>query len=219
MLVSPTEPAELKMLGKVSSQPEKHGADFLMYSPVVGRVGVQRKEIGDLVASLGDRLAREIPLLQQLDIGLVLIEGRIEWTNDGTLLSAGGLELSRAQYLGIVWSIQSSGLWIGSTSSLTETTTFLSLFSRWVTKERHHSLLRRNKRPARNAYGEARDRDWQIFFLQGLPGLGYERAASVVDFYGGLPLQWTGVLTEIPGIGDGLWRKLAKLLEREGDAS
>jgi ERCC4-type nuclease len=227
MLVSPTEPPELKQLGKVSSAPERNGADFLIYSPAVGKVGVQRKELSDLIASLGDRLTREIPLLQRCDLGIVVIEGKEKWVKngqkssptEGSFLSAGRYELSLAQYRGILWSIQSSGLWIEHTNSLMETITFLSLFSRWVMKARHHSLMRRNKRPAKNAYGISDDRDWQIFFLQGLPGVGYDRAAQIIDFYGGLPLEWTGNLTEVPGIGEGTWRQLNRLFKGEPDGT
>jgi hypothetical protein len=42
--------------------------------------------------------------------------------------------------------------------------------------------------------------------------MGYERARAVRDFYGGLPLAWTGTLTDVPGIGSKTWTKLRGML-------
>lgn len=212
MLISPAEPRELRLLGNTSAAPEKHGADFLWYSKAVGMVGVQRKEINDLLASLADdRLAREIPLLQRLDIAMVLIEGRVEWTNDGFLLATSS-PFTRAQYLGILWSLQSAGLWIGCSDSLTDTTQYLSAFYRWTTKERHTGLLRRTQKAGRDEYGMRSDRAWQLHLLQGFPGVGYERAKAIVEYYGGLPLAWTGRLVDVDGIGPVTAHRLETLL-------
>jgi ERCC4-type nuclease len=218
VLVSPAEPLELRRLGSVSSTPEKHGADFLFFGKQVGMVGVQRKEINDLIASINDdRLTREIPLLQRLDVGVVLIEGRIEWTNDGFLLAASS-QFTKAQYLGTLWSLQSLGLWTSFTDSQTETIRYLSLFSRWIQKEKHTGLVRRSQKAARNEYGIKDDRAWQIFVMQSFPGIGYERAKAIVDHYGGLPLAWTGKLEEVDGIGKQTAQRLGRMLTaREPD--
>lgn len=219
MLVSPAEPPAFKVLGDSSSIPERYGADFLMFSPVLGRIGVQRKEVHDLVASIrDDRLAREIPLLSQLDIGIVLVEGDFEWTNDG-LSSVIRSEFTKAQYLGILWSLQSKGLWTSFTSCQTETIEYLSLFTRWTAKDRHTTLLRRNQKGKRNQYGiESRREEW-IHVLQGFPGMGYERSAKVVDFCGRLPLEWTVSLRDVPGIGDHLTRRLESFLNPDSQKS
>lgn len=218
MLVSPAEPRVLRELGNTSSAPEKHGADYLWYAKTIGMVGVQRKEINDLIASINDdRLAREIPLLQRLDLAMVVIEGRLEWTNDGFLYGTSS-GWSRAQFLGTLWSLQLSGLLIGFTHSLTETTTYLSLFYRWTQKDRHSGLLRRSSK-AKDEYGIASDRAWQVFVLQGFPGLGYERARAIVDHYGGLPLQWTAKLDEVDGIGKTTAGRLSRLLSSSDSLS
>ena len=212
MLVSPAEPRELRELGNTSSAPEKHGADYLWYTKHIGMVGVQRKEINDLIASINDdRLAREIPLLQRLDLAMVVIEGRLEWTDDGFLLATSS-GWSRAQLLGVFWSLQLSGLCVGCTTSLTETTQFLSLFYRWTMKERHTGLLRKSQKASKDEYGIRSDRAWQVFLLQSFPGLGYERARAIVDHFGGLPLQWTGKLDEVAGIGKTTATRLERLL-------
>lgn len=214
MLVSPAEPPEFKTLGKSSVIPERYGADFLMYSPHLGRVGVQRKEIKDLIASLSDdRLAREIPQLQSLDIGIVVIEGRLEWTVDDNLfLNTYSSPLTKAQYLGILWSLCLNGLWTGFTDSKTETLKWLSWLSKWMMKSRHTALKSRTSAP-KNVFGTKESRDWQIHVMQGFPGVGYGKAEAIVDHFGGLPLRWSGDLTTVPGVGGVLSRRLGSLLD------
>ena len=191
--------------------PERYGADFLMYSPHIGRVGVQRKEIRDFLASIkGDRVEREVLQMKSLDVGMFVIEGRLEWTNDGSLLVERS-QLTRAQYLGILWSLQLSGLWISFTNSQTETIQFLSLFSRWIMKDRHTSLLQRPK-ATKNVFGTRESRDWQIHVMQGFPGVGYGKAEAIVDHCGGLPLRWTMDLSTVPGVGVVLSNRLGSLL-------
>lgn len=210
MLISPTEPSEFRVLGAVSSVPEMYGADFLMWGPKIGRVGVQRKEINDLVASVrDDRLRTEVALLQTLNVGMVIVEGRVEFTNDGSLFGSRS-PFTRAQFLATLWHLQSTGLWITYTNSTTETIDCLSLFSRWIAKEKHTTLT--GRKPPTNAYGTRGGEDWQIHILQGFPGLGYERAKNVREYYGGLPLAWTGTLSDVPGIGEKMWTKLQAML-------
>lgn len=217
MLISPTEPSEFRVLGEVSAVPEMYGADFLMFGPRIGRVGVQRKEIADFVASIrDDRLGTEVAQLRSLDVAMLILEGQVEYTNDGLLLGTRSA-LSRAQLLGTLWHLQSNGLWITCTNSKTDTIECLSLFTRWIAKARHTTLTAR-KGPRPNMYGTRGNEDWEIHVLQSFPGLGYERAKAVREFYGGLPLCWTGVLTDVPGIGDRLSRKLTSLLETGGAA-
>lgn len=213
MLVSPTEPRELRALGTVSAVPELYGVDFLTWGATTGKVGVQRKEVADFVASLrDDRLGKEVAQARSLDIRMLIVEGRIEWTNDGTLLDTRS-PLTRAQYLATLWSLQSEGWWITCTSSTTETTESLLLFTRWVAKAKHSTLTARNG-PPRNMYGTRGSEDWQCHVLQSFPGIGYERARSVVEYYGGLPLAWTGTLSDVPGIGKKTSERLEGLLER-----
>src|SRR5215467_6397845 len=214
MLVSPTEPAPFRVLGQTSSVPEMYGVDFLLFAPGVGKVGVQRKEVADLVASLlDDRLSKEVLQSRSLDLKMLIVEGNIAWTNDGFLLGTRS-PLTRAQFLGILWSLQSEGFWITCSDSTTDSIELLSLYARWIAKPEHKSLLSRKKSP-KNLYGTRGSEDWQIHFLQGLPGLGYERAKAVVEYYGGLPLAWTGTLSAVPGIGVQLSTRLSHLLDGE----
>jgi len=187
-----------------------YGVDFLMFAPGVGKVGVQRKEVADLVASVfDDRLSREVLQSRALDIRMLILEGTVDWTNDGSLLATRS-SFTRAQLLGVLWSLQSEGFWITCTNCQTESIESISLLNRWLAKPEHKSLLQRRKQP-KNMYGTKGSSDWQIHFLQGLPGLGYERAKAVVDYYGGLPLAWTATLSDVPGIGVKLSTRLSNL--------
>ena len=91
----------LKKLGRVSSTPEKHGSDYLFLSGA-GLVGVQRKEVKDWVASCFDgRLAKELRQMRTLDLAVVVVEGKMVWSETGTLLSGWGRGYTRAMHLGV----------------------------------------------------------------------------------------------------------------------
>lgn len=214
MLVSPAEPAELRALGTVSSVPERYGADFL-YTSALGRIGVQRKEIHDLIASLADeRVGKEIGQLRSLEVGIWLIEGHLSWTSDGLLLSSSRSPFTKAQYLGICWSLQSSGFWLAHTGSQTETIEYLLSLGRWVTKPRHTSLLRRPS--PKGVWGEADSYEWQVHMMQGFPGIGYEKAKAIVDYYGRLPFTVDVDLTDVPGIGKGIAKRVKEAVDGTG---
>lgn len=211
MLVAPTEPVELKALGVSSVIPEKYGADFIVPSPLFGRVGVQRKEINDLVASIQDgRVEREIWQQRDLSQAVWLIEGRVEWTNDGLLLSSGtNVRYTRAMHLGVLLSLQSNGYWILNSISLADSAVLLSSLNKWLMKEKHGSLLRRPGLKGQVG-GDLTDR--RIHVMQGFPNVGYERAKGIVERYGSLPFGMKdGVdLTDVPGVGLGV----AEMIER-----
>jgi ERCC4-type nuclease len=211
MLVSPAEPKEFKELGVSSLVPERYGSDFLIPSPMFGRVGIQRKEINDLVASIQDgRVEREIWQQKDLSQAIWLIEGRLEWTNDGLLLSSAmNVRYTRAMHLGVLLSLQSYGSWILNSLSLPDSIVLLSLLNKWLMKEKHSSLLRRPGLKGQVG-GDLTDR--RIHVMQGFPSVGYERAKKIVEKYEGLPFGMKeGVdLTDVPGIGLGV----ADMIER-----
>lgn len=216
MLVSPTEPKVLKQLGRVSSRPEKYGVDYLLTSPL-GLIGIQRKELSDLVASLKDgRLSLEIGQMRSLDVGIVLIEGRAQWTNDGYLLLAGRSSISRAQLLGLSWSMQLEGFWMGWSTTLNDTYEYLSMLSRWSQKKEHHGIGGRPK--AKGVWGKAENRDWGIHLLQSFPGIGKGTASEIYDYFGGVPMRWDCEMEEletVPGVGKVRARKMYEGLESE----
>lgn len=214
VLIAPTEPPELRALGVTSGVPERYGADFIVPSPVFGRVGIQRKEINDLVASIQDgRVEREIWQQKDLSQAIWLIEGRVEWTLGGELLSSSGTrpKYTRAMHLGVLLSLQSYGYWILSSQSLQDSTVLLSSLNKWLMKEKHTSLLRR---PSMKGQLGGDLTDQRIHVMQGFPRVGYERAKGIVEHCKGLPFQMRdGVdLTDVPGVGLGVVEVIERIV-------
>lgn len=214
MLVSPTEPKLLRTLGKTSLVPESYGVDFLFTSPVFGLVGVQRKEIKDLVASVNDgRLAKELAQMKALGQAMIVIEGKPQWSNDGSMITS----FSRwtiAQHLGTMWSMQLAGYWIATSASVDETSVLLSLFGRWIEKSRHVGLVSRPK--PKDEFGRAGNRDWGIHLLQSFQGIGAEVAGRIYDHFDGVPLRWTVSemdLLDVEGIGKTRAKSLMRSLQ------
>lgn len=169
-------------------------------------VGVQRKEIHDLIASRADgRLARELAQMKQLDIAILLVEGRLQWTSDGQLLSSRS-KWTRSQHLGMIFSIQSTGIWVHSSSNLMDSREYLEHLERWFQKERHAGI---NVRPKpTTAWGQRTDRDWAVHTLQSVDGVGPEMAGRIFDRFG-LPFKCTVTADELQTVG-GIGRKRAE---------
>ncbi len=214
MLISPAEPAALKHLGRSSSTPEHYGADFLISSPVYGLVGIQRKELSDLVASIksDDRLSREVIAMKELDYAIWIIEGTPQWTSDGQATWT-RTKYTHTQHRGLLFSLMFQGFLVAHTNTLSDTGELLSHLNHWLIKE-HHSGL--NFRPgARGEWGKADKTEWQIHFLQGLPGLGYERARLIVETFSGLPLCLTQDLRTVNGLGDKTVTKIEEVFRHD----
>ena len=227
MLISPAEPPEFRrpgLLGTVSSLTERYGADFLLTSPVFGLVGVQRKEIKDLVASIQDgRVEREIWQMKGLSQAIWLIEGRLDWTSDGQLLSSTRSKYTKANHLGVILSLQSRGFWILNSSSVPDSIELLLSLNRWLSKDRHESLSRRPS--SSTPFGSDRT-DEQIHIMQGFAGVGYKVGKAIVEAYNGLPFQLLEpgeeggegmMLEEVKGVGPKLATRIRQTLRRNGD--
>lgn len=200
MLISPTEPALLKDIGRVSSTPEQYGVDFLWPSHA-GLVGVQRKEIKDLIASLRDgRLAKEMGQWGRLDIVILIVEGRMQWSTEGYLLST--RQFTKTQLLGVLFSVQMTGAWCLQTETMGDTALYVKSLETWLSKDRHGSLRTRPK--AQGSWGAADNREWGIHLLQSFSGIGNGVAGNIYDYFGGVPLKWTcteGELMDVKGVG------------------
>lgn len=183
-----------------------------------GPVGVQRKEIGDLISSVRDgRLGRQLVAMKQLQLTVLLLEGRPKWTNDGSLLSHGNW--TRTQHNGLIWSVQSRGVWVNTSDDLTDTISWLSLFQKWLERDRSKGSSLETRPKGRDEFGqEARGRDFGIHLLQSFPGVGREVAGNVVDHFKGVPIAWTVTseqLKEVKGIGKGRAQQLVSMLGTE----
>jgi len=220
VLVSPTEPDRLRAIGHTSSVAERFGSDFLTTSLNFGLVGVQRKEIADLAASVRDgRLTKQLGQMKTLGQAALLVEGDWQWNQDGWSLAVNGW--SRMQVQGLLCSIQSRGCWILTSPSLTESITSLQNFEKWVRKAKHTSLLSRPTAPS--LWGTADNREWGIYFLMGIDGFGPQLAQEFYDTFAGVPLAWTVTeheLRSVKGIGKERARRLMALfpaLNQQGE--
>lgn len=212
ILVSPAEPKVFWELGESSSEPERVGVDFLWDSPL-GRVGVQRKEIHDLIQSLGDgRLQREVGQAGSLDLAYVLIEGPLQWRKDGTWFGGHwGVRhrFSKKHLAGLSFSLTAQGIGVAHTQTAEQTIQWIKWFYEWTHKT-NHTFLKARPKP-RGAWGTATNEDFQVHLLQGFQGVGPGTAAKIIEFFGGVPLRWACTMDElqkVPGIGKGRARSM-----------
>lgn len=211
-LVSLSEPPIFHALGRCSGIPERYGVDFW----TGGLVGVQRKTVPDLVASIEDgRLSKELSQMQALRVAALVLEGELVLTSDGYLLQAPGWHYR--QIVAVLWSVQLVyGVLWWATKTPEQTLETVRAFGRWVEKREHASFRRRPKHLGL-AWGTARSREWAAFLLQSFPGVGPKTAEAIYDALG-LPLRWTvgeKELREIPGVGPKTARSLVRALQGE----
>lgn len=203
--------------GERSMLPERYGCDVAWFAQGEWW-GVQRKEIKDFIASIQDgRLAREVAMMKPMPIMVVAIEGRISYTTEGVLIiGKWASSVTRKQLDGMVMSLMEKGIHTVWTDNTKDTARWIRSFAMWSMKSRHASL---DRRPGPTSpWGSISDEDWAVHFLQGIDGLGSEKARAVVKHFGGVPISWdvTEVqLREVKGIGPTLARKMIKALDSD----
>lgn len=202
MLVAPTEPPVLRRLGEVSSIPESYGLDFLWV--VRGqKVGVQRKAIPDFVASVIDgRLAKEVGQMNQLGpVRALILEGPLIWSADGAWMGR-GYRWDQSRHDQAVLSLCAQGIWVLRSDGLQDTARLIGEIERWSRKEKHH--FARARGAISGMWGTPSSREYGIYALQSLPGVGPELAERVYDHFGRVPWAWAcseNDLLAIDGIG------------------
>jgi len=215
MFVAPSEPRVIKSLGKVSSIPERYGSD--VWFVVSGTtVGVQRKEISDLIASVQDgRLGKECAQLQQVGRAVLIVEGRLRWTSDGLLMKDYGIPWSRSTHRNLLYSVQSQGIWVESTEDANDTVAAVLNLQAYLRQPKHHGLLRRPG-PV-SPWGKATNKEWLSHFLQGLEGVGPETAENIINHFGGrCPIEWRVTedhLRDVKGIGPKRAKQMMEALQ------
>ena len=203
--VSPTErsPA-IQALGKSSSLPEQHGCDVIYLGKTV-RVGFQRKEVADFVASLADgRLSKELGQIESSPVlthKSLIIEGKWSWTSDGMSVRQ-YISFSRRQLRSIVTSLQLQGVIYHEADSVADTVRVIEGVVGYLSKRKHYSLTRRPK--ARDVWGHTTNEAFAIHLLQSFPGIGSDTAKNIYDYFAGVPITWTVTaeeLTNVKGVG------------------
>lgn len=232
ILCAPTEPKHLIAMvtravnGEpvaVSSLPESYGADFL-WSNDDGFFGLQRKTWQDLMASAGDgRLSREAFQWGELKRVVLLVEGTrpatdtagsiLDYKDAGRRWTIGGLR-------NLLRSCELAGAWLEYAQDLDDTAQIVGELVGWSRKPDHKSLSTRPGNTETDGLGRpvVSVENW---LLQGLPGIGRDRAEAIIAHFGGVPLAWTVTekeLREVPGIGPKLARMMAQMLDRSSRA-
>lgn len=189
-LVSPSEKNPGK--GIKSPLPEKFGVDWMIVAKA-STGGIQRKQFPeDFFASVTDgRLTREIGLMKKLDFRILVLEGRVYYTDDGHLLSPNYSSWTKQQLRNLIRSLKfNHDIHTEWTDSVEDTITVVEELLYWMTKTTHKSLLTRSKSNMKGEWGKEDKREWARFFLQGFPGVGATLAENIYDACGRVPLSW-----------------------------
>ena len=198
---SPTEPKPLRgAVDHVSMYPEDYGGDVLVQG-LVRSVVVQRKTIEDLVSSVGDgRLAEQVAKMQKADFPVIVIEGPMDWTASGHLITNGwGQEIDKNRWIRLGMSIAQAGVMIFYTRDLKETIEFVEVVARWSDAEDHSSLAPRGSKVG-GRWGEKRKHHYQEAMLTTLPGVGNTLARAIIDEVG-FPFTLKDGLEDVHGLG------------------
>lgn len=166
IFVSPTEPLALHSLGQTSLIPEEHGVDIL---DLGSRVGIQRKTVADLYASMNDgRLSKQVQQVQNSPIFsyvVLLLEGNL-FTLEVPMTDE---QLSMA-----LLTIQRSGYYLVYSKNLMYTVRIVpQIFSHF--RRENHDLV--NRPPNIQS-------DWRLTMLQLLPGIGSVKSKRILDRMG-----------------------------------
>lgn len=218
-IIAPTEPVALRNLGRTSSLPERFGADVFWVWKVDGatrKVGVQRKEWKDLVASVEDgRWARELAAMRVLDVRFVVVEGWPKVGPDGALIDKTfGRGWTENMVRSVLATAQADGVIVDRTATLHGTCEWVGWAMGWTRKAEHGSL-RGREGVGGGMWGNPTNRDYGMHLLMGLPGVGAELAARVYDKFG-VPWEWTiGMedLMTVEGVGK---KKAEKMMQGLG---
>lgn len=223
IVVSPAEPKWLKSrlsaiynVTTSKTLTEDRGVDIAWLGAADNWWGVQRKQLDDLIASVGDgRIQREVGQMNAATgvvMPHIIIEGQVRFTSEGVLIRDGqrfGQEFTRRQWRGLLWSLQKAGVAISYAPTGGDLVELVVDLYAWSQKARHTTIRGRPGAPATD-WGTRGNREWARHLLQGFDGIGPEVADAILDVHG-LPLAWTVTVDElmqVPGVGKVRAKKL-----------
>lgn len=223
MLISPTESEALRALGTSTWRAEDYGADIFW----VGRgetYGVQRKALKDLIASVDDgRLSKELLQMQSLDHPFLILEtgerggGAPREMPNTTLAGVGkfGRPWTGAQLRGVLYGVMTRGVHVVCVKDEAETIERVRELEVWSKKERHEAAKGRGQVP-RDVFGKRGEKEYGVWLLSSLPGMGVEIASRVWDEFGGLPMRMKdgvdeAALTKVKGVGKVTARRILEV--------
>jgi ERCC4-type nuclease len=216
MFVSSTEPKAIRELGVSSKLPEEYGVD-IMWQSKLGSIGIQRKQFpSDFLSSRSDRrLYNEFQMMKQLDLPILLLEGKQDWTTDGELYGSHGnakrtWAWSREQHRHYLASVQMRGIQVHTSDSIADTIRFVNGMRVWSDKGDHLSLDRKPNRTGSGLYFTTENADYVRSLYQEFPGVGPKQAGMIYKYLGVI-LRLTVTedeLMSVPGIGKGIATKI-----------
>jgi len=211
--VSPTEPRWLTdMADVVSMHSEDYGADVLVHG-ITQSIAIQRKEVGDLISSAGDgRLAEQVVKLKRADTAIIILEGPLNWTTDGYLLTSGwGEKFTKVRFQRMVLSLAHAGVPLMFAADAAETAAWVTTACRWADATEHTTLAPKGARVS-NDWGERRVEHYQLAVLSSLPGLGIELARRILNDIG-FPFTLNEKLKDVKGIGKKKYDTIRKITD------
>lgn len=228
MLVSPSESPAFRALGRSTWRCETFGVDA-MWVANGDTYGIQRKELKDLVASVQDgRLTREVMQMAALDVAVLVVETGERggaWPREMGGVITGTAGWGRgwtvSQMRGLLWSLQARGIWVTLVRDEAATMEYLGELERWSRKKEHSSLLARGQAKA-GLFGKRGSREFGMWMLMSLPGVGPKMAGDIWDHFGGDVVRLSdkvgGVegLTKVKGVGKVTAKKIVEILGGEG---
>lgn len=220
-----------RQLGPSTWRCEEFGVDA-MWSARGRLFGVQRKELKDLVASVQDgRLAKEMMQVGRLDVAVLVIEtgernGGWPRVSGGMLADLGGFTRpwTISQLRGLVWSVMARGVWVLTVKDERECVEMLGDLEKWSKKDRHESLMGRGQVPG-GLFGSRGSREFGVWMLSSLPGVGVKMAGDIWDEFGGDVVRLSDKvvergggdavkgLTTVKGVGKVTATKIAEVFE------
>lgn len=213
MLVSPSESPAARALGQSTWRTEELGVDFAWAAR--GKwYGVQRKALSDFTASVDDgRLATERLQMFALDHAFLILEtgerggAQPREMPNGQLasLQSFGRPWTGKQLRGVLYGLAADGIQIICVKDEAETIARVRELEEWSRKDAHGSARGRGSAPA-NVFGERGSREYGVWLLRSLPGVGAKMAEAIWDHFQGLPMQMregVGVseLVKVAGVG------------------
>lgn len=228
MLVSPSESPAARSLGTSTWKVEEWGADFGWVAR--GEIyGAQRKALKDLVASVDDgRLAKELLQMTSLHHAFVVLEtgerggGWPREMPNGQLAGLGGYgrPWTGVQLRGVLYGVMARGVHVVLVKDETETIARVKELEVWSKKARHESARGRGMAPS-NVFGKRGEREYAVWVMQSLPGVGVEMAGRIFDHFGRIPLRMDeGVgmkeLMEVKGVGKVVAKRVIDVFGGEG---
>ena len=190
---------------------EAKGVDYAWLDHEDEWHGVQRKELKDFMASLDDgRLTKEVHQMNaSVRMPLLVLEGRIQIRDGKVMVARYTRDMTFASFQRRLLTLAGRGVMTVFASEPQLTAETIMAYYLWSQSDSHTTAITRPK--PQNDWGKPTNRDWQVYLLQGIDGMGVTRANAILDTLGYCPLQVVASVEElmqVPGIGKKMAEKI-----------